>query len=269
MNAMGNERPSLLPRRRAYRDSLRRADYFVMRNFGKFMLRELRSSVRPGVKVADVGCGEQPLRRTIEDLGGLYTGIDVTQNAQRSVDIVADISALPVRASTFDVVLCSDVLEHLRTPTQALAELSRVLRAGGSLVLSVPFAYPLHEVPHDYLRFTPYWFAMWAEPNGFTVARSERLGHELEVLSTVWGHLWTAAPTAGLARKALASLLQLPVGVLVAMLSPVVGKIAPRRYFLTLGCVLRKSDGTGESTDPARAGARGDAARRRRRAATG
>lgn len=230
----------LIPRRSAYRESIRRADYFAVRNLGRFLLDEISTLVRPGDKVADVGCGEQPLRTAIEARGGNYTGIDITQNAQGTVDVIADINALPLQNGAFDFVICSEVLEHVATPYEALDELARILRPGGTLLVSVPFAYPLHEVPYDFLRYTPYFFARWAEQHEFEIVRTAPLGHTLQVWATVWGHLWTPQATDPVAWRTLLTLVRLPVNLLTALLDPVAERLASRRYYLTLGLVFRK-----------------------------
>ncbi len=70
------------------------------------------------------------------------------------VDVVADAHALPFKDGEFSVILCSEVLEHLHTPEQAIAEMWRVLEPGGSLILTTRFMMPMHDMPHDYFRYT-------------------------------------------------------------------------------------------------------------------
>jgi SAM-dependent methyltransferase len=53
-------------------------------------------------------------------------------------------------------VLCIEVLDHLKEPQKAADELYRILRPGGTLIMTTRFLYPIHSVPHDYLRYTPY-----------------------------------------------------------------------------------------------------------------
>ena len=82
-------------------------------------------------------------------------GIDV--NPSPAVDIVADVHDLHMfEADEFDAILCTEVLEHLHTPHQGIAEMHRVLKPDGMLVLTTRFVYPLHDVPGDYYRFTKY-----------------------------------------------------------------------------------------------------------------
>jgi SAM-dependent methyltransferase len=72
------------------------------------------------------------------------------------VDLLTDAHALALADASFDVVLCTEVLEHLREPQRAIDEMHRVLKPGGSLLLTTRFLFPIHDAPHDYYRFTKY-----------------------------------------------------------------------------------------------------------------
>jgi SAM-dependent methyltransferase len=83
--------------------------------------------------------------------------INISRNAH--VDIQADAYQLPFRDETFTVALCAEVLEHTHSPAFALREIRRVLKPGGKLLLTTPFAFPIHYAPTDYYRFTRYGLA--------------------------------------------------------------------------------------------------------------
>ena len=70
--------------------------------------------------------------------------------------MIGDLHDLPVDSGSFDVVLCTEVLEHVSRPENVLAEMARVLRPGGELVATVPFVMELHEEPNDFYRYTPH-----------------------------------------------------------------------------------------------------------------
>ena len=73
------------------------------------------------------------------------------------VDIVADAHDMHmIEDESFEVVLCTSVLEHCKNPWKVVSEIHRILKKGGKLILSVPFCYPLHCVPNDYWRFTKF-----------------------------------------------------------------------------------------------------------------
>ncbi len=74
--------------------------------------------------------------------------------AREGVDVVADAHALPFLDGEFENIVCSEVLEHLHTPEKAVSEMYRVLKPEGTLILTTRFMFPMHDVPHDYFRYT-------------------------------------------------------------------------------------------------------------------
>lgn len=72
------------------------------------------------------------------------------------VQVLGDAQALGFASGIFDVVLCTEVLEHLPEPQKAIDEMFRVLKPGGTLLLTTRFLFPIHDAPHDYFRFTKY-----------------------------------------------------------------------------------------------------------------
>ena len=83
--------------------------------------------------------------------------INITPNSH--IDVQADAYQLPFHDDAFDVVVCTEVLEHTHSPALALREVRRVLKPGGKLLLSTPFAFPIHYAPTDYYRFTRFGLA--------------------------------------------------------------------------------------------------------------
>jgi SAM-dependent methyltransferase len=104
-------------------------------------------------RVLDIGCGMQPFRHMLGPRVDHYVGVDRPGELTRPT-IVGSAEALPVPDATFDVVMCTMVLEHVVDPRKVLAEARRVLAPGGRIVLTVPGVWPTHEAPHDYWRFT-------------------------------------------------------------------------------------------------------------------
>jgi ubiquinone/menaquinone biosynthesis C-methylase UbiE len=72
------------------------------------------------------------------------------------VQIIGDAQALGIADASFEVILCTEVLEHLPEPQRAIDEMFRVLVPGGQLLLTTRFLFPIHDAPHDYFRFTKY-----------------------------------------------------------------------------------------------------------------
>jgi SAM-dependent methyltransferase len=104
----------------------------------------------------DSGSGRCPFRAWLERRCSAVTTTDVEDRVGQA-DLIADIQSMPgIEDSSFDTVLCTQVLEHVPRPWEALREMARVLRPGGKLILSVPHLSPIHEAPSDYYRYTRY-----------------------------------------------------------------------------------------------------------------
>ncbi len=116
-------------------------------------LRAFLERHRSEGKTLDVGCGNV----LYGDLFPNRTTLDIEEREKVTVDIIGDAHDLSVfPQESFDIVLCTEVLEHLHTPTQAIAEFHRILQPGGTLLLTTRFVFPLHDTPHDYYRYTKY-----------------------------------------------------------------------------------------------------------------
>ncbi len=140
----------------------------------------------------DVGCGKKPYRNMLGEWVAHWIGIDYSQTAAGPsvADAYASAYALPFPEKCFDVVLSTQVLEHLAEPGQMLSEAFRVLKVGGYLVITVPQTQWLHEEPHDYYRYTKYGLAYLAGSRGFRVQRIKNFGGVFALLGqTISGHL--------------------------------------------------------------------------------
>ena len=136
-------------------------------------------------KLLDVGCGQMPFRHLLPP-GAIYTGIDIPAASsfgmQKNSDIVEfDGTRIPFPDNHFDAILCTEVIEHAIDPEALIAEMHRVLRPGGSLVLTVPFAARVHHIPYDFHRFTRYRLAQMFAAFGH-VSIDER-GNDLAVIA--------------------------------------------------------------------------------------
>jgi SAM-dependent methyltransferase len=89
---------------------------------------------------------------------------------------------LPFKENAFDVILNTDVLEHVREPKRIFAEAARVLRPGGLLIMTAPQTAHLHEEPHDYFRFTKYGLAYLAQATGFRIVEIKAFGGALALV---------------------------------------------------------------------------------------
>ena len=111
----------------------------------------------------DVGSGRAPYRDLLASRCERVVTLDIERRTE-DVDLIGDIQNLEgIAEESYDTVVCTQVLEHLPRPWDALGEIRRVLRPGGKLILSVPHLPAIHEAPHDYYRYTRYGLASLCE----------------------------------------------------------------------------------------------------------
>ncbi|NIM12123.1 MAG: methyltransferase domain-containing protein [Candidatus Aminicenantes bacterium] len=128
-------------------------------------------------KLLDIGCGEKPYLEMASPYVTGHIGIDRwdTYSDKSNIDIFSTAYEIPCKNESFDSVLCTDVLEHLKEPGLALAEAYRILKPGGFGIYTVPLFWHLHEEPYDYYRFTRYGLKYLFEKNGFEVVEIKAL----------------------------------------------------------------------------------------------
>lgn len=140
-------------------------------------------------KVLDFGCGAKPYESLFPH-ASQYIGVDIKTSGHdhknSKVDIFYDGATLPFEDGGFDGVVSFEVLEHVFNPVEVLAEIHRVLRPGGVLLLSVPFAWPEHEQPYDYARYTSFGLHHLLEHNGFAVRSLEKTGSSVRAISQLF-----------------------------------------------------------------------------------
>jgi SAM-dependent methyltransferase len=120
-------------------------------------VREAAASVPPGSLVLDAGAGESPYAGWFS--AHRYESADFAQVDKaysESLTYVCDLRNLPVDDARFDLVIMTQVLEHLPEPARVLTEMRRVLKPGAELWLSTPLFYEEHEQPFDYFRYTQF-----------------------------------------------------------------------------------------------------------------
>jgi ubiquinone/menaquinone biosynthesis C-methylase UbiE len=128
-------------------------------------------SIPNGHRILDAGAGELRLKPYCAHLD--YVSQDFCQyegkgdgNALQTgawdtsrIDIVSNIISIPVSDESFDVVLCSEVLEHIPNPVAAIKEFSRILKPGGILLVTAPFCSLTHFAPYHFASgLNRYWY---------------------------------------------------------------------------------------------------------------
>lgn len=122
-------------------------------------------------QILDFGCGSKPYRNLFPSAD--YVGLDVPAGghpaADKTPDVWYDGGTIPFRDACFDGVFSSEVFEHLFDPNGILTELHRVLKPQGWLLITTPFVWDEHEIPHDFARYTSYGLRYLLERRGFEI----------------------------------------------------------------------------------------------------
>ncbi len=231
-----------LPRRLVDVLALRRrpVDLFVERESAAVPAQSL---------VVDLGCGECDYKAHFAharyvgvDLGVGREGADYTR-----LDILGDLARLPLRAETADVVLCTETLEHISQPWVFAREVARVMKRGGRLLLTTPQMARLHQIPHDFFRYTEFGLRSLFEREGLRADRIDPEGGYFLLLGDTLKHLHGHVFRAAWLRWALAPfylLSRLFCGLVIPLVCLAVDPWDRKRRF-TMGytCVFTKPDG--------------------------
>jgi SAM-dependent methyltransferase len=145
-------------------------------------LKDLKTAQQVS-SLLDVGAGLSPYKTSATNFGFVYKSHDFggyVPSSSKKVgglhseawdypkhDYMCDILALPADAHA-DVILCTEVLEHIPDPIRVFEKLSKMINSGGYLVFTVPFSSLMHQAPYWFQAgLSPFWFEYWA--NEFNV----------------------------------------------------------------------------------------------------
>ncbi|MBL7057747.1 methyltransferase domain-containing protein [Patescibacteria group bacterium] len=139
----------------------------LFKKIRKFSLNEFSGKI-----ILDVGCGNRPYKNLFKNYKK-YIGIDIDggghSDVAKSADEYFDGERIPFNNESFDVVICTQVLEHAVNPEILLDECYRVLREDGKIFLTMPFIWNEHEVPYDFRRYTRYGHKKIFDQAGFKI----------------------------------------------------------------------------------------------------
>jgi len=149
-----------------------------------------------GLKILDAGAGElqfkkfcSHLKYTSQDFGqydgkGDKKGLQMKAWDNSKLDIVSDITNIPIPDKSFDAILCTEVFEHIPEPILAIKEFSRILKPGGYLIITAPFCSFTHFAPyHFYSGFNNYFYKKFLEENDFNIKEITPNGNFFEYVA--------------------------------------------------------------------------------------
>lgn len=159
---------------------------------GTHMYRIITKAYKPVISkyscgiLGDIGCGDVPYYDWYRDK---VTDIICVDWGSSSLDLsyldhIHDLNEPMtfIKDEAFDTVLCTDVLEHIHLPELLFSEMSRSLKPGGMLILTVPFMYWIHGIPHDYHRYTNFKLKDFCNKNSMEVIELNAYGGLPEII---------------------------------------------------------------------------------------
>ena len=202
------------PDDRYYRNPSRRAYNWSLRApLARWLEAEGRAAT--GLRVLDVGCGKKPYLPFFQNALE-YVGVDIADSPL--VDVQGAVEDLPIDDASYDLVLCIQVLEHVEDPARAVAELHRVVKPGGRVLVSTHGVYVYHPGPVDYWRWThtglerlfrtnAEWSSVSVAPGaGTTACLGLLLGHYIDLLAARMHAVWAGQLAAGVINSAAAAI---------------------------------------------------------------
>ena len=159
-------------------------------------LEKTLANIEKGTKILDAGAGELQNKKYCEHLKyvgqdfGEYTGEGDNQSLQTEswdntkLDIVSDIIDIPVAEDSFDTIMCIEVFEHIPEPILALKEFSRILRDGGTLIITAPVCSLTHFSPYYFYNgFSKYFYEKNLTQYGFQIEELTYNGNWYEYIA--------------------------------------------------------------------------------------
>lgn len=195
------------------------------------VLEDWLAAINDGSIVVDVGCADRWPEKSLSKKSR-YIGLDHFETATKMygsrVDVYANAENLPFSNCSIDTVLMFDVLEHIGDGERALKEIFRVLKSEGSVLIQVPFMYPIHDAPYDFRRPTKYGIEELAERNGFFVECFGSRGKPIETACLLINIAMAKSLLNGMGKYAPVAVLFLPIVWGLSILFNCVGWVASK-----------------------------------------
>lgn len=193
--------------------------------------------------VLDFGCGSKPYERLFVN-ASTYIGVDLADtghdHTQSTIDTYYDGKSLPFPDEHFDAVIAFEVFEHVFNLEEILNEVHRVLKPGGTLFFTIPFAWDEHEIPYDFARYTSFGIASLIENASLDIDSIKKTTTYLEAVSQmfiayVYYHVLPKDPKA---KRVVQSIVIPPL----LLFSLALNRVLPKNegYYSNLAVVARK-----------------------------
>lgn len=208
-------------------------------------VRRVAGQIEKNSKILDIGAGLCPYKKYFSKMN--YVSQDFCLNGHNMdwdfshIDVKSDVHSMPVEDNSFDYILCTFVLEHIKYPQKALREFSRILKKNGKVFLVAPFTAGEHHEPFDYFRFTKYGLKLLAEENNLKVISIKRQGGFFIFVSQTISSL----PHCYFKNNNIEKLFYIilyPVNFIISFICYFLDKIDRTKIILSYECIFEKKD---------------------------
>lgn len=155
----------------------------------KWVMKEL-ALISRGKTILDAGAGEQKYKKYCNHLNyisqdfcqydgkGNSSGLQTEKWDYEKIDIISDITDIPIADESVDVILCTEVFEHISEPIKAITEFNRILKKNGKIILTAPVCSLTHFAPYYYYNgFSRYFYEYILKKEGFRIEKIEYNGN--------------------------------------------------------------------------------------------
>lgn len=159
-------------------------------------LKKTLKNLPAGLSILDAGAGERQyqeycthLKYVSQDFAeydgeGDGSGLQMGSWDNNGLDIVSDITDIPVDDGSFDVIMCTEVFEHIPKPLDAMAEFTRILKPGGTLILTAPFAAMTHFAPYFFHSgYSKYFYETTLKEHGYEILEMDFNGNYFQYIA--------------------------------------------------------------------------------------
>ena len=158
-------------------------------------IEETLKKIPAGLTILDAGAGECQFKKFCGHLkyisqdfaqyhGEGEVGLQTGNWDNSKLDIVSDILSIPLPDHSMDVVMCTEVLEHIPDPAAAIKEFGRLVKPGGYLLITAPFASLTHFAPYHFASgLSRFFYEKYLPENGFEIMKLDFNGNFFEYVA--------------------------------------------------------------------------------------
>ena len=158
-------------------------------------IEETLKKIPAGLTILDAGAGESQFKKfcshlkyIAQDFGEYHgageVGLQTGTWDNTKLDIVSDIMSIPLPDHSVDAIMCTEVLEHIPDPLRAIKEFARLIKSGGYLLITAPFASLTHFAPYHFASgLSRFFYEKFLPENGFEIKDLQLNGNFFEFVA--------------------------------------------------------------------------------------